>query len=109
MNRAAEYPRPAVSVPVLLVLVLSLIGAHEPGGIAPPAVASVPPEPGVVVLPARPTLQAIAGDVDGDGAREVVRLVVDGTGATIVEVWHQDAGRWAPAGEAVALRAPLRS
>jgi hypothetical protein len=108
MHRDAEYPRPAVSVPVLLVLVLSLIGAQEPGGAAPPAVASVPPEPGVVMLPARPTLQAIAGDVDGDGARELVRLVQDGAGASVVEAWRQEGDRWVSAGEAVALRAPIR-
>lgn len=91
-----------------MALVLSLIGAQAPGSAGPLAVGSVPPEPGVIVLPARPTLHAIAGDVDGDGARELVRLVVDGAGATLVEAWRQEGDEWASAGEAVALRAPIR-
>lgn len=108
MRGHAEYPRPAVPVHALLVLVLALVGPQVTADAAPPAVESVPPEPGVIMLPARPTLQAIAGDVDGDGARELVRLVEDGAGATVVEVWRQEGDRWGSAGEAPALRAPIR-
>ena len=59
---------------------------------------AVPPEPGAIVLPAVPTLQALAGDVDGDGNRELLRLVQTDAEATVLEVWHEASGRWSQAG-----------
>ncbi|MEP6680104.1 MAG: hypothetical protein ABJB65_01375 [Chloroflexota bacterium] len=58
----------------------------------------LPAEPGAIVLPPARTLQALAGDVDGDGNRELVRLVQDDSEATLLEVWRQGSGRWVLAG-----------
>ncbi|MDP9244567.1 MAG: hypothetical protein M3O77_05755, partial [Chloroflexota bacterium] len=76
----------------LCVALLSLPGAPVA------AVDAVPPEPGAVVLPPAQTLQALAGDVDGDGNRELLRLVQNDTEATLLEVWRETEGRWSPAG-----------
>jgi hypothetical protein len=62
------------------------------------AVDTVPPEPGAIVLPPAQTLQALAGDVDADGTRELLRLVQNDTEATLLEVWRGSEGRWSPAG-----------
>lgn len=65
----------------------------------PDGINVIPPETGVTLLPEVPTLQAVAGDVDGDGARELVRLVRDADSATLVEVWHQGPAGWVTAGD----------
>ena len=62
------------------------------GGALPPpaplAVVRVPDEPGAIVLPdGAPTLQAVAADLDADGAPEVVRLVGGDDGAAWIEAW----------------------
>jgi hypothetical protein len=63
---------------------------------APLAVVNVPDEPGAIVLPDdEPTLQAVAGDLDGDGARELVRLVGSGGGPLWIEAWGAGADGWA--------------
>jgi hypothetical protein len=65
---------------------------------APTAVAAVPDEPDALVLPDRPTYQAVAADVDGDGVRDVVRLVQGERGAIDLEVWHAVGDTWAQLG-----------
>jgi hypothetical protein len=59
---------------------------------------ALPPEPGAIVLPTGGTLQALAGDVDGDGDRELLRLVQDEMEVTLLEVWSEDAWQWTLAG-----------
>ena len=62
----------------LLIAATSVLGA-------------IPPEPGTRVLTDAPVFQAVAADVDGDGAREVVLLTAgDGT-SILAEAWR-DAG-----------------
>ncbi|MDQ2934814.1 MAG: hypothetical protein M3R49_07500 [Chloroflexota bacterium] len=73
---------------------------------AEPAAAfdAVPTEPGAIVLPPAPTLQALAGDLDGDGNRELLRLVQDETEATLLEVWREAGGRWSRADRPIQVR-----
>ena len=55
---------------------------------APLAVVRVPDEPGAIVLPnGAPTLQAVAADLDADGAPEVVRLVGGRQRTAWIEAW----------------------
>jgi hypothetical protein len=61
---------------------------------APPAVVAVPDEPGSMMLPEVPTFQAIAADLDGDGTREVVRLVGGPRGSIRVEAWAMRDRGW---------------
>lgn len=61
------------------------------GALPAPALAADPPDP--YVLP-RATLMAITADVDGDGAREVVRLTGPGP-ATQIEAWGLEDDTWA--------------
>ena len=62
---------------------------------APLAVVRVPDEPGAIVLPnGAPTLQALAADLDADGAPEVVRLVGGDNGAAWIEAWADGANGW---------------
>jgi hypothetical protein len=66
---------------------------------APPAVVRVPDEPGAIVLPDRePTVQAVAADLDGDGAPELVRLMGGRSGPLYVEAYRETEGRWVAAG-----------
>jgi hypothetical protein len=44
------------------------------------------------MLPEAPTYQAVAADVDGDGVRDVVRMVASGEGAIALEAWRLVAG-----------------
>ena len=70
-----------------------MVRALPPPG--PSAVARVPDEPGAFVLPNRlPTLQAVAADLDGDGAPEVVRLVGRGGEQLWVEAWREGPDGW---------------
>src|SRR3990170_8951725 len=68
---------------------------------APTAVAAIPDEPGAFMLPEAPTYQAIAADLDRDGANEVVRLVRGARASILAEAWREDANGWALAGNAV--------
>ncbi|MEO8247299.1 MAG: hypothetical protein ABI622_09310 [Chloroflexota bacterium] len=59
---------------------------------------SLPDEPPVQTLPGR-TFDAIALDLDGDGAGELVRLTdaIDGSGTMRLEVWTRQEGEAVPA------------
>ena len=97
MRHHDEVNRPRRTVAWGTALCLALLSL-------PAAAASsdaVPPEPGAIVLPPVPTLQALAGDVDGDGNRELLRLVQTDGEATVLEVWHEAGGRWSPAGSPI--------
>lgn len=82
----------------LAVLAAALVAGGSGLPLPPLAVARVPDEPGAIVLDdGVPTLQAITLDVDGDGARDVVRLVrLTGRfeGRVRVEVWTERASGW---------------
>ncbi|MGZ8480951.1 MAG: hypothetical protein ACXWWO_00670 [Candidatus Limnocylindria bacterium] len=51
------------------------------------AAGSIADEPGAIVLPDAPLLQAVAADMDGDGSRELVRLVRGDDDAALIEVF----------------------
>jgi len=108
-------------LPAVLAVVLTVIGPALPP--APPlAIPFVPDEPAAVVLPEAQTYQAVAADVDGDGAREIVRLVAGEGSAIEAEAWSERGGGWelvgqievappSPGGNAVAIiwaGAPVR-
>ena len=83
---------------MLAAAMLALLVASGPA-VAPPApmsVPSVPAEPGAIMLPEAPTYQAVAVDLDGDGAREVTRLIGGPRGSILVEAWAQvgETSRW---------------
>ena len=82
-----------------LTLATSLAVLVAGGGpLLPPrplAVVRVPDEPRAIVLPnGAPTLQALAADLDSDGAPEVVRLVGGDNGAAWIEAWADGADGW---------------
>lgn len=85
---------------MLAVALVASLAALVAGGAAPPppgplAVARVPDEPGAIVLPdAEPTLQAVAADLDADGAPEVVRLVGEDEEPLWIEAWRQGPTGW---------------
>ena len=109
-----------------LALATSLAVLVAGGGALPPptplAVVRVPDEPGAIVLPdSQPTVQAVAADLDGDGAPELVRLMGGRSGPLYVEAYRETGGSWAPAasritavpgaaglGEAAYARRPAR-
>ena len=111
---------------LLLALATSLAVLVAGGGALPPpaplAVVRVPDEPGAIVLPdSQPTVQAVAADLDGDGAPELVRLMGGRSGPLYVEAYRETGGSWAPAasritavpgaaglGEAAYARRPAR-
>ena len=76
-------------LPALLLLAVSLATARPVA-----AIAIIPDEPGVVVLPPAAILQTVAADVDADGRREVVRLVRGPGDAVLAEVWGPDGDAW---------------
>ena len=89
---------------VLVALVASGPALPPP---APPAIGAVPDEPDAVVLPEAPTYQAVAADLDGDGARDLVRLV-ESNDTIAVEAWTDASGDWMPwGGLEVVPRAPF--
>lgn len=79
-------------------------------GVPPATIAAgatiVPPEPDAVILPGPATLHAAAGDLDADGARELVRLVggPQTDGRVEVEAWRLGADGWQMAGEPLVVR-----
>ena len=82
-----------------VALAVSLAALAAGGGAMPPrepaAVPRVPDEPGAIVLPqTEPTLQAVAADLDGDGAPEVVRLVGRDEEPLSVEAWGDGPEGW---------------
>ena len=97
--------RPMLLPAALLALFLA---ASLPGAAQGTAIAAVPDEPGVVVLPDAPILQSVAADVDGDGRREVVRLVVGAGDAVLAEVWGQSTQGWQLRGDPVEVVPPSR-
>ena len=66
-------------------------------------------EPGAIVLPDALLLQALAADMDGDGSRELVRLVRGTDDAALVEVFALGTGGWASVGEPVEVLPASRS
>ncbi|HET8777446.1 MAG TPA: hypothetical protein VFN76_07270, partial [Candidatus Limnocylindria bacterium] len=89
----------------MLVAVLALALAVGGPIAAPPAsdaISVVPDELGAVFLPDdAPTYQAVAADLDGDGARDVVRLVGGQRGSIRAEAWTVRDGTWSPLADAV--------
>lgn len=74
---------------------------------APVSTSTVPAEDDAFVLPEAGTYQALVADLDGDGSRELVRLL-DGERASLaVEVWRRAGAGWRPAAPAVAV-VPVR-
>ena len=85
-------------LPAVLAVVLSVIGPALPP--APPsAIPFVPDEPTAVVLPEAQTYQAVAADLDGDGAREIVRLIAGEGTAIEAEAWGERDGGWELVGQ----------
>ncbi len=91
-------------LPVALLVFLLSAPLPAPGG--PTAVAVIPDEPDVVILADAPTLQTVAADVDGDGRREIVRLIRGTNGANAAvqaEIWGESGDRWARRGDPVEI------
>jgi hypothetical protein len=85
----------------VLAVALAVGGPIAPSP-APTSVAVVPDEPGATFLPdTGPTFQAVAADLDGDGARDVVRLLGGGRGSIRAEAWTLADGRPMPLGISV--------
>ncbi|HJP71271.1 MAG TPA: hypothetical protein VJ975_06090 [Candidatus Limnocylindria bacterium] len=85
----------------LLAMILA-IGSSMAPATAPSAIATVPDEAGATFLPDdEPTFQAVAADLDGDGARDVVRLVGAERGSIRAEAWTVRDGSWSPLAGAV--------
>ena len=85
-----------LAVPMVLRAALLAVAIGMSPTSAEPAIATdaVPDEPGAVVLPDAEILQAVAADVDGDGSRELVRLVRVGEDAAFAEVWGLGPEGW---------------
>ena len=96
--------------PMLLpaTLLALLLAAPVPGPAQATASAVVPDEPGVVILPDAPILQTVVADVDADGRREVVRLVIGAGEAVLAEVWGLEADGWRLRGAPVEVVPPWR-
>ena len=73
------------------------------------AAGAIADEPGAIVLPDAPLLQAVAADMDGDGSRELVRLVRGPDDAAFVEAFALGTGGWASVGEPVEVLPASRS
>ena len=117
MSRSCQRRRYAgrpMLPPVLAAVLAATIGAPMiPTGPAlppapPTAIRSVPDEPGAFVLPEAEVYQAVVADLDGDGAREIVRLVAGERTAIEAEAWGEERGEWALLGQIeVAPPAPV--
>jgi hypothetical protein len=81
-------------LPAVLAAAVAVIGPVIPPP-PPPAVPAVPDEPGTLMLPEVATYQAVAADLDGDGAREIVRLVAGEGTAIAAEAWGEGSDGWA--------------
>src|SRR5688500_2624812 len=82
--------------PMLAALLFAALVAGVPAlpPPAPTAVPTIPDEPGAFMLPEAPTYQAVAADLDDDGANEIVRLVRGERVSIHAEVWREDASLW---------------
>ncbi len=72
------------------------------------AIGAVPDEPGAFVLPDAPILQTVVADLDGDGRRELVRLIRGDGDAALAEVWVEKGPGWGLLGEPVEVVPPSR-
>src|SRR5688500_16160778 len=89
--------------PMLAALLFAALVAGGPALLppAPTAVPTIADEPGAFMLPEAPTYQAVAADLDDDGADEILRLVRGERASILAEAWREDADGWALAGSAV--------
>ena len=71
------------------VLLALLVAAPMTPPSPPNAIGAVPDEPGSFVLPDAQILQSVVADLDGDGRRELVRLVRGDQDAALAEVWAE--------------------
>lgn len=85
----------------VLMLAALLAGGPLASAGAPLGTSTVPAEPDTFVLPEAGTYQAVVVDVDGDGTRELARLIVGERGSMVVEIWRWADGGWQPAGPGV--------
>jgi hypothetical protein len=82
-----------VAIAASLASLLAGGAALPPPG--PPAVIRIPEEPDAIVLPhAEPTLQAVAADLNADGAVELVRLVGRNDEPLWIEAWREGPDGW---------------
>jgi hypothetical protein len=95
---------PMLAAVLLASLVAAPIALPAPSN----AIVVIPDQPGTTVLPDAPTLQALVADLDGDGRRELIRLVRGDDDAALVEVWGLVAGDWRLVDEAVEVVPPAR-
>ena len=80
-----------------------VVAAGLSAGVPSPAAGADPIE-----LPGD-TIMAVAADLDGDGAREVVQMVRPSPDAITLETWRYHSGRWDPLGAADVPATPERS
>ena len=103
---------PLMLLPATLLALFLLapmpVSVPGPGAGQPSSIATVPDEPGTLVLPDASILQTVVADVDEDGRREVIRLVRGDDEAVQAEVWGQDAASWNLRGERVEVVPPSR-
>ena len=95
-------------LPTVLLAVILAAPASAPGREAGLAIATLPDEPGAIVLPAASILQAVAADLDGDERRELVRLVRGAEDAVLAEVWGVEPDGWQLRGAPVEAVPPSR-
>jgi len=93
-------------LPATLLALLLAAPMMGPGQSA--AIAVVADEPGAVVLPHASILQTVAADLDDDGRREVIRLVLGEGEAVLAEVHGLDPGGWRLRGEPIEVVPPSR-
>ncbi|HEX2222200.1 MAG TPA: hypothetical protein VHK06_06710, partial [Candidatus Limnocylindria bacterium] len=101
LHRAAT----GLMVAALLVLGVCLAAASVParGADEGAAVVSIPPEPDAAVLPDAPTVQVLTVDLDGDGGRELVRLVAGQFDGVFLEAWRFAGAQARQVGERVTV------
>jgi len=85
-----------------LVIALATAVGIGPARLAPvpPMLVAVPDEPGARILTEAPAYQAVAVDLDGDAAREVVALVRGGGTSILADAWREGDGGWERIGQA---------
>ncbi len=71
-----------------------------------PALVAIPDEPGSEVVVEGSLVQAVTGDIDGDGAREIVVLEGGEAGALRVQGWRDGPDGWQPLGLPIAVSGP---
>ena len=95
---------------MLAPLVLLALLVTAPIAVPPTssAIGAVPDEPGAFVLPDAAILQTVVADLDGDGRRELVRLIRGDGDAAMAEVWVEKGPGWGLLGEPVEVVPPSR-